>query len=284
MSEIGKHLLGRIPSPPDTRDYKLKNFEGLGVSVSAAPVDPVYEIAQAGEHLSKTTVTFRRWAATDYPDITATHWWKALNHLQNALDVLEPVPPPVPPPTVDMVLWTKDDPTLDQGNTPHCVGFSAAQWANTLPVDGEYRNEDGHALYYECKVIDGDPGAENGSFMRSAGEALLARERLSVYAFASSVEEIKTFVRQKGPVLVGTNWYEDMFDPDSQGFVTPTGGVAGGHAYLLCGDAPTEDAFIFLNSWDAGWGQGGYFKIKYDDFATLLADFGEAVVAVELPL
>jgi papain like protease len=274
-----KYGLGRIPSPPDSRDFRLGNFL---VPATADPVvDPAEEISLGLTELSKTTVKFSRWAATVYPDITQTHWWKALNHFQRAKDALTD---PSFPPAGTNVIWTKDDPTLNQEDTGHCVGFSGAQWSNTEPVDGEMRDPDGHALYYECKIVDGDPGAENGSYMRSLGEVLVQRGRADVYAFASTLDEVQEWVRTKGPVLVGTTWHNDMFDPDANGFVSPTGGVAGGHAYVLVGDLPDEGAFLFLNSWGSDFADGGYFKIRYEDFRTLMDDYGEIVVAIELPL
>lgn len=289
---IGKHLLGRIPSPPDSRDFKAENFEfdqpvqpmpvGAVGFMAAVPVDPIAEIDAGIAELKKTTTTFKRWAATTYPDVTLTHWWKALNHFKRAKDAL--TPPPPPPGPNDPVIWDNSEPTLDQEDTGHCVGFDAAQFGNTLPYNDQWNNAVGHAIYYECKIIDGDPGAENGSWIRSGAKALQNRGRIGSYAWCSTVQQVKDWVRVKGPVMVGTTWHNDMFDPDASGLVKPTGGIAGGHAYLLMGDLPSEQAFMFLNSWGASWGDNGRFKIKYSDFATLMADYGEVCVALELAL
>jgi hypothetical protein len=38
-----------------------------------------------------------------------------------------------------------------------------------------------------------------------------------------------------GPMVMGTNWYMDMFTPDRWGYVTPGGDNAGGHSWLIIG-------------------------------------------------
>ena len=42
-----------------------------------------------------------------------------------------------------------------------------------------------------------------------------------------------------------------------------TGKKLGGHAVLLVGYNDAEQYFLVKNSWDTGWGEGGFFKIAY---------------------
>lgn len=171
---------------------------------------------------------------------------------------------------------------LDQGQTNHCVGFGWAQWGNTNPILDSYQDSDGHAIYYECKQIDGEPGQEDGSNVRSGAKAMQNRNKLNAYAFAETVDEIISWVRTNGPVVVGTTWTNDMFSPDKNGLVVPTGATAGGHCYLCVGDIASEQSGLFQNSWGTSWGLNGYFKIKWSDFDTLFKDQGEACAAVEI--
>ena len=128
--------------------------------------------------------------------------------------------------------------------------------------------------------------------MRSLAKALHNRNRLSVYAWATTTAEITQWLQTKGPVVVGTDWYYDMMDPPASGVIQPTGGVAGGHAYVLVGavdknanPSSTPGFYLMQNSWGRSWGKDGTALIDIGDFGrVLLARDGEALVTVELPL
>lgn len=285
-TKIGPHLLGRFPSTPDERDYKLSDYLGTHADLVKAAFD----------ELSKTTVGYKNkyWEVAP----AGTHWAKALSILSKITPIgptpapePTPTPTPTPVPSGD-VLFENPEPVLDQGNYGTCVGNGWAQWGNTLPIDDKYTEKDARAIYYDATVFDGQPddpdapgGGQQGSSVRSGAKAVQKRSRLATYAFASSIDDIKKYLQTKqGPVVIGSDWYNDMFNPDSNGYVKPTGGVAGGHCFLLIGDLESEGAFEFLNSWGDSWGLGGHFKMKYEDFNTLFQAQGEACAAVELAL
>jgi hypothetical protein len=187
-------------------------------------------------------------------------------------------------PAVTQVIWPCTE-QLDQGQTGHCVGFGSAQWCDTLgtdQLDDHYLDVDGHKIYYECKIIDNEPKAENGSSVHSAAKVLKARGRIKNYAWTASLDEIKQWLLTKGPVLVGTDWYAGMFTPDAQGVIHPTGNVEGGHCYVLAGYDPTTDLIELHNSWGSSWGVDGRARIPAAEFEMLAASNGEALVAVEL--
>ena len=260
MSEVGSHLLGRNVSPPDARDYPLSAF-----LESSDPLDTTLAELLKSKSVAKAT---KNWA------VIATERIKIL------------MPAPVPPPTIptDPVSWNNIEPVLDQGETPHCVGFAGAQWGNTLPINDKFVNEDGHRFYYACKVFDGEPNEENGSTSRSLGKALKAAGRLNTYAFAASIDEAVQWIMTNGPVLFGTDWYTGMFNPNSRGFVEPTGNIEGGHMYLAIGYNPLTEVIEYLNSWSDMWGINGRFYMHKRDAVKIFANQGEGLVAVELPL
>lgn len=294
MNATPEYALGRIPSPPDGRDYRLENFLHLG----ADTVDDAATLAaKASAEFKLTTIRYQDWVARTYPDVTATHWWRGFNFLSQI------VSPPPPPPSGD-VSWADPDPVLDQGQYGTCIGNGGAQWCNTDPVEDHYTEGWGsdptkggpyaRSLYYETTVLDGSPdvpteppdysGGQQGATPRSLMKALKNRGRLSAYAVTYSVDTVKTWLDQKGSVIFGTNWYKGMFTPDANGYISPTGGLAGGHCYIASDHFRNEGAIGFLNSWGEDWGLGGRCKMKYADVATLLNQQGEAWTAVELPI
>jgi hypothetical protein len=256
---VGRHLLGRIYTE-DSRDWSVARLMEI-----AEPPDSILD--QTINQVLTDTSYFSDWRSY----LIFWHWLR--KHQQ-----------PVAPPAGDTTPGWALNVALDQGQTNHCVGFGWSGWVDALPVEGHYQNADGHALYYECKVIDGAPHAENGSNVRSGALALRNRGRLAAFAFAQSTAEIDPWINTNGPVVVGTTWTNDMFNPDADGFVKPTGGTAGGHCYVMLDRLDDQDAYVFQNSWGTSWGLNGRFKIKRADFDSLLQDQGEACCAAELPL
>lgn len=257
----GPHLLGRVYRA-DPRDWSLSHLLEI-----AAPPDSILQ--QTIEQVIAEETYFARWPAY----LVLWRWLK----LHQPSGPTPPPPPPPPPPEWALTVQ------LDQGQTNHCVGFGWSGWADAAPVQDHYQNADAHALYYEAKIIDGQPHGENGSTVRSGALAMRNRGRLAAFAFATSTDDIDSWIDSKGTVVVGTSWTNDMFDPDGNGLVKPTGPIAGGHCYVMIDKVESEDAYLFQNSWGSNWGLNGRFKIKRSDFASLLSDYGEACCAVELP-
>jgi hypothetical protein len=270
VENLGPQLLGRIPSEPDSRNWNAAEFLGDDISLRDSAV----------AELKRTTVGYTAFG-TRKP-ASNTHWAKGFAFLSQ----IGPSPTPPPPPSPSgAIVWEDVEAVLDQGQTPHCVGFGGAQFGNTNPVDDKYTNDDGHAIYYECKVIDGEPNAEDGSSVHSLARVLKNRGRIGAYAWASDTATIIAWLRSKGPVVVGTDWYNDMFYPDASGLVTPTGGIAGGHCFVCVGVNSDGSILEFLNSWSQGWAKKGHFYIKTTDFQNkLLNANGEAVTTMELPV
>jgi hypothetical protein len=262
---LGPHLLGRLPTTPDPRDFTIAMVK------DASPLDLAYQHLMVS-HAAKAT---KEWATAAMP-ILEPGW--------TPTPAPSPTPTPTPTPTTD-VHWADPDKVLDQGNTGHCGGFGGCQWGNTLPVDDAYTNADGDALYYEAVSIGGAPGSENGVESRWVAQALQARKRLSTYAFAKTTDEVTDWLRTKGPVMVGTDWTNDMFQPTSDGYIVPTGGVAGGHFWVLTDHYPDAQAYGMLNSWSDSWGAKGRAEIYISDFEKLLKGLsypGDAIVSPEL--
>lgn len=280
MTDTTERVFDRIPNTPDLRDWKMADHLGADRPDTATPLDAVdAALAQLkAKRAAKTTIAFAQ-AVADY--------------LHGGGTPTPPPPPPPgpptpPPPTPGTVTNWSDKWQLDQGNTGHCVGFGWAQRFNSQEsADPDaasfqgYTNADGDKIYYECKVIDGEPGQENGSQVRSGAIAMQNRGKLTAYAFASTVDDVVAWVQTKGPVVIGSDWMSGMDNPDAKGVVHATGSVRGGHCYLCDGYDPATGLFRFQNSWGTGFGVNGYFYMSKADLAKLLAAQGDACGAWE---
>lgn len=176
--------------------------------------------------------------------------------------------------------WDFPCTVLDQEETPHCVGFSMAHFGINLPTWTVYTKQEAHELYYKCKIVDGDPGAENGTTLRSAAKVLQDIGAINSYAFANDMDSIRWWLINRGPLIVGTIWSENMMTPDKDGKLDIGGFVLGGHAYLI--NEWRKDGYIGIkNSWGPNWGVGGKAYVSAEDFELLFLYGGEVLAAVE---
>jgi hypothetical protein len=73
----------------------------------------------------------------------------------------------------------------------------------------------------------------------------------------------------------------DPPDPRT-GRVDLSGGVLGGHAWLVRWFDERAMTFTGVSSWGRAWGRDGQFFIRYDDLDRLVKENGEACCGVEL--
>jgi hypothetical protein len=185
-------------------------------------------------------------------------------------------------------IWTPG-PTLDQGQTPHCVAYSGTHYLNATPIADHYGASDAERIYADCKIIDGEPGAQDGTTTDALSQVLQKWGRIKTAAFTQDVATVFRFVDYQGTVVCGTPWLESMFSTDSNGavIVDRHSPVAGGHAWHLVRHLDNGYS-IAQNSWGESFGirymgYGGFFLIADADLEWLLAQDGEVMAAVELP-
>jgi hypothetical protein len=160
-----------------------------------------------------------------------------------------------------------------------------AQGLNTAPLHKSaarlLTEHDSLMLYSAATALDGAPGEyppdDTGSDGLSVCKAAKQRGLIGSYTHAFGFDHAQAAL-QLSPTLWGINWHEDMFNPDSKGFVHPTGAVAGGHEIVCVRDSGTY--LEFINSWSRSWGLNGRFRLTYDDARMLLAADGDVVVPV----
>jgi hypothetical protein len=172
----------------------------------------------------------------------------------------------------------------NQGNAPQCVGYAWAHFIEDGPIlhNGIHPVVSPVTIYKEAQKIDEWPG-ENyaGTSVRAGAKYLKSINKISSYLWAYDVTTLKNTVLNTGPVVVGTNWYYNMFFPDRNGLIRIGGYVAGGHAYVINGVDTVKQQFRLKNSWGTKWGQGGHAYISFTDMARLIRERGEVCLAVE---
>lgn len=168
----------------------------------------------------------------------------------------------------------------DQKDTPQCVGFAWHALLRSKPV--LQRKPVAATIYQEAQKVDEWEGEDyEGTSVRGGAKALQEAGKIQAYGWAFDLETILQWLGTKGPVVLGTDWYETMFDPDSAGRVHIGGEVAGGHAYLCIGYDEKREALLCQNSWGKSWGKNGRFWIPYVDALVLIHDQGEACTPTE---
>jgi hypothetical protein len=197
--------------------------------------------------------------------------------------------------------WSFRGAPLDQGATGTCVAHAAAHFIRSAPMR-HTRDIDPFQLYREAILLDEYPandheatsppdnkGLQYGSSGTGGAKALDRRGILKEYLWAQTMREAIEWVLTRGPVMIGTNWYDSMFNPSAQGFakITPATTVAGGHEYLLLGANQRKGIATFVNSWGPRWNHAatlcrpGFFLMDYETLERLFHEDGDAVSAIE---
>lgn len=173
----------------------------------------------------------------------------------------------------------------DQGQSSECVAYAWDHWLEDGPITHPQPAPivDPNVLYSEAKQFDEWPGEDyDGTSVRGAVKALQKRGLVGAYHWAASTQDIIDCLLNLGPVVVGSNWYESMFDPDESGLLEVNGALAGGHAYKLDGVNLVHDLVRIKNSWGRTWGIRGHALLSIPDLGRLLGEEGEACIAVEI--
>lgn len=175
----------------------------------------------------------------------------------------------------------------DQGNTPMCVEYGWGHFCTDSPIVDTATGPPWQTgeVYHAAQLVDEFPGEDyEGTSVRAGAKVLQARGLIGEYRWAFDVDTVLRCVLTTSPVVMGTNWYESMFNPDPvTGRVSIGGAMAGGHCWVVNGYNDRTGWARCKNSWSFQWGHRGHFFIHRTDLARLIAEDGEACMAVERP-
>lgn len=203
----------------------------------------------------------------------------------------------------DKAVWWTGGVILNQGQEGSCVGHGVVGEYLASPVRGNAfltapvdasgnaeilsAAEAGHrgavAVYNRAKQIDEWEGVDYDGTSVRAG-MLVAREHgwCEGFSWALNLDELRTALHL-GPVVIGVEWREDMYETDELGYVTVGGKVVGGHCLVVTGYSPNYrrrgPVFRWRNSWGPTYGLGGNGYVRPDDLAAIVfGSGGEAAV------
>lgn len=183
-------------------------------------------------------------------------------------------------------------PILDQGRLGSCTGNAMTGLLGTHPFwDAVGQDElPGRSLvaaedyavkvYSDATRIDGFAGVyppeDTGSTGLAVCKVIHKRGLISSYRWARSATGFARLL-QDGPVLLGTVWLEEFFEPDRDGFIDSgnlSSPIAGGHEVEVVGielnDRMIEDSVLEVaNSWSTGWGDEGFFRMRMSTYVAL---------------
>lgn len=198
--------------------------------------------------------------------------------------------------------WALGADVLDQGQQGSCVGHGITHELMAKPMvvtglDSRFARED---IYWEAQKVD---DWEGGSYPDATpfyeGTAVLAGAKVaqrlghfSAYRWAFNLADLVAAVGSAGPAVIGVHWYEAMFRPDADGYISPAGDIAGGHCVVVLGVSLTRREFLIANSWGTDWSlirwpagrrehtYQGFAKVTFDSMERLLGENGEACIPV----
>lgn len=173
-------------------------------------------------------------------------------------------------------------PTLDQpGNS--CVGHACWQFQCAEPIVREPVLTP-LQIYDEARRIDEWPDNDNvdeGTSVRAGLNVLKRHGVIQNFHWAESADQALEYMLKYGPLVFGTDWTYDMFEPDGQNVIRPTGRSAGGHAWFAYA-GQWDDKFITgLTSWGESFGYLGSFKLSLYDIDELFKRGGCAAAVTE---
>lgn len=155
--------------------------------------------------------------------------------------------------TVEARHWIAGDPPIELSEAElfHCNGGSCnTGWGLAAGLEAATK---GLALLADAPWIDNPK-------CLGAAKAI----KVASYTECTSFDARRRAVAL-GPVVAGMRVYEDLSGYTGGIYKHVAGAYRGGHAVCVVGYDDADQCWIARNSWGAGWGEDGYFRIAYGE-------------------
>lgn len=171
-------------------------------------------------------------------------------------------------------------PTDQQGDTPHCAGYSACTLVESLywKATGKLLQFDSHQVYALAKMLDGEVEMD-GTYLEESLKAVLKLCRdVDGFGFLNdakigtffnqkdenTIETIKYLIHRHDIIQAGFSITSGWYDCNERSVVIEhRNDNIGGHAVNLCG-YDVEHVYI-LNQWGMSFGSKGFAMMRWED-------------------
>ena len=160
-----------------------------------------------------------------------------------------------------------------------CNGYSISGAMDFLQTDGTCSEE-----CFPYVALDASNGAPCSD---SCDTRRFTTRKVSSYGWVGlnpTLDEVKTAIYNYGPLEVGMDVYTDFFYYSGGVYEHTWGDYEGGHAIVMLGWNDNDSCWICKNSWGTGWGEKGYFRIKYGECSIEQSCYWMTPAPTEYPL
>lgn len=225
------HLLGRIPSPADDRDFSIRALL------------PAIEAIEIPARFMNRTLARNLWERFDQQENSCVGQSLALTK----------------------IVHERRDMRRHYAFDPLWI------WRRAKQTDGAGDPNADRGTYIRAALeVLRKEGAKVGQ-QEVARDELAGEARFAIAAYyrLNSIAEIKAAIYLFGPVVAGLDWPSSFFTPNAKGDMPSADAIAGGHAVVYYGfddrrpTAHGPGAFRVANSWGEAWGDRGDCWIPY---------------------
>ena len=173
---------------------------------------------------------------------------------------------------------------LNQGQNQSCVGNAQAYDLAGEPCPIAGVNEGiANKIFQIAQTLDGIPLPHSGTSVLAGIKAVkkLWPTAFQSYHWAFDMKHLLATVSYIGPVIMGTNWLNDMFFPNAKGLIHCTGAIRDRHSYWIHKVDMENKRLGLLQSWGAGWGVKGEAEVLISEFEPLFLNGGECAVLTD---